>query len=125
MGNLQAIRTNAAMIRTVAQEYGSFGKFVAQWPGDDGVGLWAFLKKHGAQLGGNSGPYFLRTVGKDTFVLTNDVVAVLVAEGIVDKRPSSKKELKAAQEAFNAWKAESGRDLCEISRIVSMNSNAN
>ncbi|HAG41377.1 MAG TPA: 3-methyladenine DNA glycosylase, partial [Pseudoalteromonas sp.] len=40
---------------------------VANWPGDDTIGLWAYLKKHGARLGGNTGPYALRALGKDTF----------------------------------------------------------
>ncbi|WYH44309.1 hypothetical protein WKI13_16010 [Teredinibacter turnerae] len=78
------------------------------------------MKKHGRQLGGMSGPYFLRMVGRDTFLLTQDVCAVLVAQGIVTKTPSSKAELKAVQQAFNVWQEESGRPFCEISRIVAM-----
>lgn len=119
LGKIRSVRDNAGWVRRIAEEHGSFGRWLAQWPADNIVGLWADLKKHGRQLGGMSGPYFLRMVGKDTFILTADVVAVLKAQGVVDKAPSSKAELMAAQAAFLQWQQESGRSLCEISRIVS------
>lgn len=115
---IQAVRDNANFIREVRDSYGSFGRFVAGWPDDDIIGLWDVLKKRGARLGGNTGPMFLRFVGKDTFVLSDDVVRVLVDEGVVEKKPSSKKALAATQQAFNQWHGESGRPLCQISRIL-------
>ena len=63
--------------------------------------------------------YFLRAVGKDTFLLTRDVVAYLVGQGIVDKQPSSQRDLKAVQNAFNQWQQQSGRSMAEISRVIS------
>lgn len=120
-GKLKSIRHNAMMVRSVAADHGSFAQFIAEWPTQDIVGLWRFLKKHGSQMGGASAPRFLRMAGKDTFVLTDDVVAVLKAEGVVDRAPSTIKELQAAQEVFNLWQEECGRPLCEISRVVSMN----
>ena len=117
-GKIKSIRHNALMLVEVAQQYGSFGKFLAQWPTTDIVGLWKWLVKQGKQLGGNSGPYFLRMVGKDTFVLTNDVVAALVAQGIVDKKPTSQTDLQLVQAAFNQWQEQSGRPLCQISRML-------
>lgn len=120
MGKLKAIRTNAQLVVELSEEHDGFGRFVSQWPVSDIVGLWLYLKKNGAHLGGGSSAAFLRAVGKDTFMLTNDVIAVLKAEAVVDKSPSSKRDLDAVQAAFNAWREESGRPLCEISRIVSM-----
>ena len=70
-------------------------------------------------MGGNSGPYFLRMVGKDTFILTDDVVAALKAQGVIDKKPTAKRDLQKVQEAFNQWQAESGRPLSQISRLLS------
>lgn len=119
LGKMKSIRLNAAMIIDISRQYGSFGQFLAQRPEDNIVGLWLELKKIGAQLGGMSGSRFLRMVGKDTFLLTNDVVAVLKAENIVDKVPSSKRDLNAVQLAFNQWREETGRPLCELSRIIS------
>ena len=107
----------------IIDSYGSIGNWLAQWPTDDVVGLWTLLKKEGAQLGGNSGAYFIRMAGKDTFVLTEDVVVALKAQGIVDKRPTSQKDLKRVQAAFNQWAQQSGRPLCQISRLLAMTVN--
>ena len=84
------------------------------------VGLWLHLRKAGKRLGGDTGPMFLREVGKDTFMLRPDVVGVLVAEGVVAKKPGGKRDLLAVQQAFDAWRAESGRPLSQISRVVAM-----
>ena len=119
-GKLKSVRANAFMVTALAAKHGSFARFLADWPVDDSVGLWLLLKKQGAQLGGNSGPSFLRMVGKDTFLLTDDVVAALVAQGVVDKRPTAQRDLRAVQQAFNQWQQESGRPLCQISRLLSL-----
>ncbi len=120
MRKLKSIRTNAVMVMACQRVHGSFARWIANWPGHDVVALWLALKKQGAQLGGQSGARFLRAVGKDTFLLTDDVVAVLKTCGVVSKAPTSVKELLAVQGVFNAWRQASGRPLCEISRIVSM-----
>jgi hypothetical protein len=85
------------------QEKGSFGALIADWPVTDIVGLWTYLKKHGHQLGGLSAPRFLRMVGKDTFVPSYDVVAALNAQKIVDKAPTSLRDLAIGAGAFNQW----------------------
>ncbi|WP_220720754.1 DNA-3-methyladenine glycosylase I [Agarivorans litoreus] len=109
---------NAQMILDLASEHGSFAKFVAQWPSDDIVGLWLLLKKQGARLGGNSASYTLRRMGKDTFILSNDVVAYLVNRGVINKAPTSIKGLKAVQEVFNSWQLQSSLPLAAISQTV-------
>jgi len=116
---IKATLENAAFVLDVAEEYGSFAKFIADWPGDNIVGLWSVLKKRGARLGGDSGPRFLRGIGKDTFVLSGDVVGHLVELGVVDKKPTSKKALQTTQEAFNKWADQSGRPMAEVSVILS------
>jgi 3-methyladenine DNA glycosylase Tag len=113
-----AVRGNAQFVRDVKGSHGGFGAYLAAWPEDDIVGLWAELKRRGERLGGNTGPYFLRFIGKDTFMLSADVVAALVGMGIVDKAPTSKKALAAVQDAFNQWREQSGRPLCQISRVL-------
>ena len=118
-GKIKSVRINAMMVEEQAKKHGSFAKFLADWPENDIIGLWAFLKKHGNQLGGNSGPYFLRMVGKDTFILTDDVVAGLKAQGIVEKKPTAKRDLQKVQDCFNQWQQESGRPLAQISRLLS------
>ena len=115
---LESARRNAAFVQEVARDHGSFGRFVADWPVDDIIGLWKVLKKRATRLGGSSGPYMLRFMGKDTFILSNDVVKALIGQGVVDKEPTSQKALQAVQMAFNSWQAQSSRPLCQLSRIL-------
>ena len=118
-GKIKAVRGNAQMVMDIAAEHGSFAEFIAAWPGDNIVGLWQVLKKRGSQLGGQSGARFLRMVGKDTFLLTDDVVHMLKVEGVVNKVPSAQRDLDKVQAAFNEWQRETGRPLCHISRVLS------
>ena len=66
------------------EQHQSFGQFLANWPEDDIVGLLLYLKKHGSRLGGRTSQYFLRFVGKDTFMFTQDVVTVNKTQPIND-----------------------------------------
>ena len=116
---IQSVRGNAAFILDVRAAHGGFGAYLAQWPADDIVGLWDDLKVRGDRLGGQTGRFFLRFVGKDTPIFSPDVVKALIGQGIVDKAPTSKKALRAVQDALLTWREESGRDLCQISRVLS------
>ncbi|MNZ96522.1 hypothetical protein D3C78_1157190 [compost metagenome] len=49
---------------------------------------------------------------------TFDVVAALNAQGIIDKAPTSQRDLATVQNAFNQWHAESGRPMCQISMML-------
>jgi len=118
MGKLKSVPRNAQLVLDVAHEHGSFGNFIADWPTTDIVGLWQYLAKHGSQLGGLSAPRFLRMIGKDTFIPTQDVVAALNAQNIIDKVPGSKRDQAIVQEAFNQWQLESGRPLCQLSAML-------
>lgn len=118
LAKLKSVPRNAQFVLDVAREHGSFGAWLADWPADDIVGLWRQLSKRGSQLGGLSAPRFLRMAGKDTFIPTDDVVAALQAQGIVDKAPSSQRDLAAVQAAFNVWQAQSGRPLCQLSMML-------
>ncbi|HIF9330711.1 TPA: DNA-3-methyladenine glycosylase I [Photobacterium damselae] len=119
LGKVMTIPANADMIHRAAVEYGSFAQMVADWPGEDIIGLWQYLKKKGARLGGNTGPYALRTMGKDTFIISQDVEAYLRNIGVIEGGKSSLKSLKATQKAFNDWQQESGRPMCQVSQIIS------
>ncbi len=118
LGKLKSVPRNAQFILDVRREKGSFGALIADWPVTDIVGLWKYLARHGNQLGGLSAPRFLRMVGKDTFIPTDDMVAALKAQGVIDKAPTSQKDLAAVQTAFNQWHAESGRPLCQLSVML-------
>lgn len=118
LGKLKSVPRNAQMVLDISHEHGSFGNFLADWPVTDIVGLWKYLSKHGHQLGGMSAPSFLRMVGKDTFIPTYDMVAGLSAQKIIDKAPTSLKDLAAVQGAFNQWHADSGRPMCQLSMML-------
>ncbi|WBA15330.1 DNA-3-methyladenine glycosylase I [Salinivibrio proteolyticus] len=115
---VMTIPHNAEMIHRVQQSHGSFSQFVADWPSEDIVGLWQYLKKHGKRLGGNTGAYTLRRMGKDTFLFTRDIEHYLRATKIVDSGRETKRAMQAAQQAFNEWQQESGRSLNHISQLI-------
>ena len=114
-----ATRNNAGFVLDQQRRYGSFAKFIAQWPRNDISGLWLELKKHGSRLGGNTGPMMLRGMGKDTFLMTKDVCDALINHGFIDKfSPHSQRDLKNVQVIFNNLQEESNRPLSQISRIL-------
>lgn len=119
-GKIRAVHENAIFCRELAAEGGSVGAVLGGWPDDDYVGLLAMLKKRGSRLGGNTGQYFLRFMNRDGFILSSDVVGRLIAEGVIDKAPTSKKALAEVQGAFDTWRDQSGRGLKEISRVLAM-----
>ena len=118
LGKLKSVPRNAQFILDVAREKGSFGALIADWPVTDIVGLWHYLAKQGSQLGGLSAPRFLRMVGKDTFIPSDDMVAALKAQKIIDKAPTSQRDRAAVQAAFNQWHEQSGRPLCQLSVML-------
>jgi 3-methyladenine DNA glycosylase Tag len=117
-GKLKAVRDNAASMIAVAEEHGSFGGWIARWPTADIIGLWEALAKQFSQMGGNSGPTFLRMVGKDTFLLTHAVGAALKRWGAVEGPVKNRQDRVVTQSCFNAWAAETGRPLCQLSQIL-------
>ena len=118
---VKTVLDNALMISdTERREDKTFGEVIASWPDDDVIGLWLFLKKHGSRLGGNTGPYALRTLGVDTFLMTADVEFFLRENDIIDSGTHSLRALKATQTYFNDLREESGRSLSELSRLVSL-----
>jgi 3-methyladenine DNA glycosylase Tag len=118
---IQAVHHNARFIADITGKHGSFGKFLAEWPADDQIGLLEVLAKRGARLGGKTGQYFLRFVGRDSFITSADVVACLRDAGLdIAENPTSKKDLRKVQDQFNAWAKETGLPMTHLSRICSM-----
>lgn len=113
-----AIRDNAVFVQRVSRESGGFGRRIADWPVGDFAGLLAWLGREGSRLGGNTGSYMLRHMGKESYILTTDVVARLVAEGVIAGPPGSAKAMRAVQAAFDTWRAQSGQPFNVISRVL-------
>ena len=114
------IRANAQMIYELSLEHGSFSALIANWPCDDIISLWALLKKRGARLGGNTGAYALRAMGKDTFLLSQDIEAYFRGHQLIDGGLTSLGNLRKIQAQFNEWQQQSGLSYQEMSRIVAM-----
>ncbi|AMF92836.1 DNA-3-methyladenine glycosylase I [Vibrio fluvialis] len=125
LAKVMSIPKNARMIYEARQEHGSFSEMVANWPIERITELWEYLKKHGDRLGGNTGPYTLRQMGADTFILSGDVEAYLRNTGIIEGGKNTKRSMQAANEAFCQWQQESGRSISEISQIIAFSTGDN
>ena len=115
---VKTIKANGQMIFEESQNGHSFAEFIAQWPSDNIIGLWAHLKKNGQRLGGNTGPYALRTLGKDTFILSRDVEAYFRAHDIISGGIQTKSSLSAIQNSFNTWQQQCDLSLGQLSRLI-------
>jgi 3-methyladenine DNA glycosylase Tag len=116
-----SVQANAQYILDVSREHGSFGKFVSRWPQQDLIGLFAHMKKQGSRLGGMTGQRVLRNMGKDTFVVTADVVKCLRRAGLeVGENPTSGRQMKLIQGAFNTWHDQSSLPYSHISRLCAL-----
>jgi 3-methyladenine DNA glycosylase Tag len=118
---IMSVGRNAQFIADIAAEHGSFGRFLAGWPAADQIGLLALLAKRGSRLGGNTGQYLLRFIGKDGFILSRDVVLCLRDAGLdIADVPTSKRDLAAIQKQFNAWANETHLPYTHLSRLCAM-----
>jgi 3-methyladenine DNA glycosylase Tag len=118
---IASVRENAAFVQEIAKQHGSFGKFLSNWPSSDQLGLLDLLSKRGSRLGGNTGQMFLRFVGWDGFVMSQDVVACLRDAGLdIAREVKSKGDLARVQAQFNAWAEETGLPYTHLSRICAL-----
>jgi 3-methyladenine DNA glycosylase Tag len=116
-----SVAHNARFVTDIAREHGSFGRFLADWAAADQVGLLALLAKRGSRLGGNTGPYFLRFIGKDGYMLSRDVVTCLRDAGLdIAETPTSKRDRARIQDQFNTWAKETKLPYMHLSRICAM-----
>lgn len=115
---LSTVPVNARFFLERSRENGGFGRFVGEWPTTDQIGLMEALDKGGSRLGGATGQYFLRFMGKESFILSKDVTAALVREGVIAGPATSRKALAAVQAAFNRWREETGLPMTIISRTL-------
>ena len=117
-GKLKSVRENAAAMVKLAEEKGSMGRHLSDWPGDQVVALWSDLAKRFTQMGGNSSAYFLRMVGKDTFILTPYVVRALNRWSGFAGEPKGKADHAEVEAAMLAWAGQGARPLCQVSMIL-------
>jgi 3-methyladenine DNA glycosylase Tag len=114
----KSIQLNADFFQQLSDAHGGLGKYFAGWTSANYADNLRSLQKGGDRLGGKTAQVFLRRMGVDTLVFSNDMVQALVREGVVQKTPSSKKDWDALQAAIATWKEQSDRSLNEISQIL-------
>ena len=123
---IKALRDNVSFLYDLRFTNKGIANLIANWPCDDQVGLMKLLKKRGSRLGGNTGQYFLRMMGKDSFVLSRDVILALQSAGLdIKSEPSSQRELALIQAAFNIWHQQSKLPYTHISQICAFSNGDN
>ena len=120
LGKLKSVHANAAAVCDIAAEHGSVGAWLADWSSNDIVGLWDALSKRCSQMGGNSGPYFLRMAGKDTFIFTPAVVKGLNHWGAFAGEPKGKAARVKVAGIFNEWAEATGLPLAHLSMMLAV-----
>lgn len=118
-GKLKTIPANAAVMVDLGRQAGGFGHWLGAWSDEQLVLLWRGLARQFVRLGGMSAPRFLRLAGRDTFLLTDDVIQALMLYGVVDDKPTRKADLERINQQFGAWCRESGRPMAHVSQILS------
>lgn len=123
---IKALRDNVSFVYDLRFTDKGIAQLIANWPSDDQIGLMATLKKRGSRLGGNTGQYFLRMMGKDSFVLSRDVILALQSAGLdIKAEPSSQKEMRLIQAAFNEWHQQSQLTYTQLSQICAFSNGDN
>lgn len=117
---LKATRDNAVFLSQVIQEHGSVGRYFTSFPRTRYIELLKDLGSRASWMGGTSAQYFLRTMGKDAFILSRDVVTALKREKVITGSPNSQKSMKAVQSAFDHWCRDGGKNLTRVSRVLAM-----
>src|SRR3546814_13548557 len=69
-------------------------------------------------LGGNTGQYLIRFLGRDSWIASRDVIFCLRDAGVeIAENPTSKRDRQKIQQQFNAWAKESGLPRSDERRV--------
>lgn len=115
---IQSVGRNARYFCDLVDQFGSLGAYFSSWTLSEYCQNILSLKQKGDRLGGRCGQIFLRRMGMDALIFSDDVVKALIEDGVVSKMPSSQKDHLAVQEAINRWHEQSGRGLTQMSQIL-------
>lgn len=122
-----AVRENAEFILELEQsEQKTIAEFIDDWPVSELIDLWAYFKKYGSRLGGMTGQYLLRRLGKDSFMLSRDVVTSLQELGCdIKDNPTSKRDHKVIQACLNEIHESTQLPYTHISKVLGFASGEN
>jgi 3-methyladenine DNA glycosylase Tag len=116
-----SIRRNAALVSELSTGQGGASDFFASWPEDDLIGLHSLVERRIDGLGWYGSQFVLRMIGRDTFVISPDLVAALKLSGVpLEGAGRSKRDRKVVQDTLLRWRDQTGRSLTYLSRVASM-----
>jgi len=119
MAKINSVYENALFFTDLQREHGSAAEWFASWKPEDYAENLKVFRKRGNRVGGRTGQIFLRRMGVDSPIFSDDMILALTSKGIVDGVPSSKASWKAFMEAMLRWREETGYSLTELSQILS------
>ncbi len=119
-GKIRATHHNSGAICQVAEEFGGFGAYIADWPAEDIDGLWLDLSKRFKHLGGRSAPLVLRFVGKDTYMPSPDAIRALRHFALYDGDGKGKREMRKIGGIITDLAKTNGKRLSEISMTLAV-----
>ncbi|WP_226665076.1 DNA-3-methyladenine glycosylase I [Microbulbifer aggregans] len=114
----RSIQRNGDFFWQLSNDHDGLGNYFAGWNTANYAENLRTLQKGGDRLGIRTLQVFLRRMGVDTLIFSNDMVRGLIREGVVQKTPSSKRDWAVLQEVVELWQAQSRRSLNEISQIL-------
>jgi 3-methyladenine DNA glycosylase Tag len=116
-----SIRRNTVRVGELSSIHGGAITFFRSWPDDDLVGLHTFVEKQFDGLGWYGSQFVLRIIGRDTFVISPDLVAALKLAGVpIEGTGRSVRDRKVVQDTLLRWRQQTGRSLTYLSRACSM-----
>lgn len=115
---IKSVTENACYLARLIEINGSVGAHFAGWTRETYCDDLCTLQKNSSRLGGRTAQIFLRRMGVDTLIFTQDVLGALMREGVLRNTPGAKKDWIALQRAIDIWTAQSSRSLTEISQIL-------
>ena len=107
----------------IAKEHKSFGRFLAEWPSSDEIGLLESPRRNAAdRLGGNTGQMLLEIPRLGRVRRSRRTWSPACATPGVDiaEEVKSKRDLISMQEQFNSWAKETDLPYVHLSRICAV-----
>ena len=88
---IESVRSNAQLIFYLRDDFRSFSAFLSQWPENDFVSLWEYLKKNGSDLEVKPADIFLDSSALTPLSLQKMYATRLSPAGSSTKHPIAKK----------------------------------
>lgn len=115
---VKAVRGNARWMQTLVAEHGSVGEFVAAIQPENFCQSVLAMQKQGERVGAKTAQMWLRRMGAEALILSDDVTDALLRNQVITKAPSSKRDWDQLQVVLNQWRSEGDYSLNYISQML-------